>query len=157
VVAYARSADPGAKGREKIEVLAKFGNSLPDGSSVWAIGESRPLASSRGNSPQAPSLRARLRAGRNAHFIWKDVVIPRALAVLFVAALGASAGSLAALAGKAHRLVRLVEIARPACLHVALENKDLHRIVRHELRTGSSTKYVVSAVTSLCQAISRES
>jgi hypothetical protein len=91
----------------------------------------------------------------NTRFVWEGVVIPRALAMLVLAALGVSAGSLVASAD-AHRVARLVEIARPFCLHLGLQNKDLRRIVRHELRAGSSTEDVVRAITSTCQAISRE-
>jgi hypothetical protein len=89
----------------------------------------------------------------NTRFLWEGAVIPRALAMLVVAALGVSGGSLMASAD-AHRVARLMEIARPACLHLGIQGKDLGRIVRHELRDGSSTEDVVHAITSACQAIS---
>jgi hypothetical protein len=155
VVAYARLTKHGAEGGERLEILAKFGDPLPADSSFWTIGQSRDRASTRGNSLQVLSLWAWLRAGLNARLLWQDVVIPRASALLVVAALIVSGGSLVALAG-ANRVARLVEIARPACLHLGIQNKDLRRIVRHALRAGSSTKDVVYAITSACQAISQE-
>jgi hypothetical protein len=152
VVAYARLTDPGAAAEEKVELLAKFGDPLPDGSSVWALGESRGSETARGISPLMRSLRTRLRAVMNPHFLWEGVVIPRALAMLVAVALGVSGGSLVASADA--RVARLMEIVRPVCLHPGIQNKDLRRIVRHKLRAGSSTEDIVHAITSACQAIS---
>ena len=106
VVAYARLTDPGAAAGEKVEVLAKFGDPSPDGSIVWAFGESRGSGTTRGISPLMRSLRTRLQAVMNTRFLWEGAVIPRALAMLVVAALGVSGGSLVASAD-AHRVARL--------------------------------------------------
>ena len=151
VVAYARLTDPGAAAGEKVEVLAKFGDPSPDGSIVWALGESRGSGTTRGISLLMRSLRTRLQAVMNTRFLWEGAVIPRALAMLVVAALGVAGASLVASAD-AHRVARLMEIARPACLHLGIQNKDLRRIVSHELRAGSSQEDVVQAITSRCQA-----
>jgi len=156
VVAYARLTDPGAAAGEKVEVLAKFGDPLPDGSSVWALGESRGSGTTRGILPSMRSLRTRLRAVMNTRFLWEGAAIPRAVAMLVVAALAVSGGLLVASAD-AHRVARLMEIARPACLHLGIQNKDLRRIVRQELRAGSSTEDIVHAITSACQRLNFDS
>ena len=92
----------------------------------------------------------------NTRFLWEGVAIPRALAMLVVAALGVAGGSLV-VSADAHRVARLVEIARPACLHLGIQNKDLRRIVRQELRAGSSTEDIVHAITSACQRLNFDS
>lgn len=50
---------------------------------------------------------------------------------------------------------RLMEMARPACIHSKITNEDLRHLVRHELQAGSSKKDVVRTVVSLCEANSR--
>ncbi len=55
----------------------------------------------------------------------------------------------------AQREARLVEMARPDCIHNGVTNKELRHLVRGEVEAGSDEKDAVRTVVNLCQAKQR--
>ena len=52
----------------------------------------------------------------------------------------------------AQREARLVEIARPDCIHAGATNAELHRLVRSQYRSGVSKKDALMAVITICKS-----
>jgi hypothetical protein len=50
---------------------------------------------------------------------------------------------------------RLMEMARPACIHAGTTNKELRRLVESEFAFGTSKEHALHAVVALCQVSSR--
>jgi hypothetical protein len=55
----------------------------------------------------------------------------------------------------AQREARLVEMARPACIHSGVTHKELRHLVRGEVDAGTDEKEAVRSVITLCQAKQR--
>lgn len=53
-------------------------------------------------------------------------------------------------AGAAQRVARLMEMARPACDHSAIANKELRDLVWHEVEAGTSKKDALRAIVIRC-------
>ena len=52
----------------------------------------------------------------------------------------------------AQREARLVEMARPDCIHSGVTNKELRHLVRGEMDAGTDEREAVRSVVILCQA-----
>jgi hypothetical protein len=91
------------------------------------------------NSPETPSFRRIFRSDG-----------PRWLAS-FGAALFTGIWVFDTTAGAAQRVARLMDMARPACIHSGITNEELHEVVTHALVGGSSKKDALRAVVTLCQ------
>ncbi len=110
-----------------------------------------PIAQGRGSSGllhfvrslwQAALERALARSERR-RLSWAIVGV-----VLFAVASGSILVLVAARA--AQREARLVEMARPACDHAGLTNRELHRLVRSEYQAGADKKDAFYAVLERC-------
>ena len=55
----------------------------------------------------------------------------------------------------AQREARLVEMARPDCIHSGVTNKELRHLVRGEVDAASDENEAVRSVVNLCQAKQR--
>ncbi|MBV8428144.1 MAG: hypothetical protein JOZ88_12965 [Hyphomicrobiales bacterium] len=55
----------------------------------------------------------------------------------------------------AQREARLVEMARPDCIHSGVTNKELRHLVRGEVDIGANEREALRSVVTLCQAKQR--
>lgn len=55
----------------------------------------------------------------------------------------------------AQREARLVEMARPDCIHSGVTNKELRHLIRGKVDAGRDEKEAVRSVVNLCQAKQR--
>ncbi|SDR41488.1 hypothetical protein SAMN05444161_3682 [Rhizobiales bacterium GAS191] len=69
----------------------------------------------------------------------------------FAAALITAIWVFDATAGAAQRVSRLMEMARPACIHSGITNEELHDLVERELEASASKKDAFRAVVTRCQ------
>jgi hypothetical protein len=165
-IAFSQSGDPSVGGGKNVKVLARLGDVLPHGPIFWALERTPGYASVHANplartGPVTNTLRIALSrvmlfAARQGQILRQGSSLSRAIASLVAVALAVSGGSLVALAKGAKREARLMEMARPVCSRSDIENKQLRRLVRHNLHDGLSKKHVFYVVASLCQANSRE-
>ncbi len=155
-IAISQSGDQG----DNVEIVARFGD-VPEG---WTFGRtpitskehaSLPVSTRSDTLGMAQSLGTLI--ATQAQILREGSMLSRAIASLVIIALAVGGGSLVALAKGEQREARLVEMARPACSHSGIENKELRGLVKQELRTGLSKQHVLYAVLDLCQANLRES
>jgi hypothetical protein len=167
-LAFSKSGGPVTGEGKSAEILAQFGDIPPDralhhhiggfldsGSLHVTSGGGHPLAN---KTPAAPSLPRRL--ARIMPFVLglerRGLVGPKhwLIVTLFVTVgLAASASAMFIIAAKAAQSeARLMEMARPACAHTGITNKELSRIVRSEYKVGASKKDTLRAIVTLCQA-----
>jgi hypothetical protein len=93
---------------------------------------------------EAPHLRKA--APRSDALRWFVSVTAALIAAIWVCGMTASA---------AQREARLVDMARPACIHSGVTNKELRHLVRGEVDAGSDENETVRSVVNLCQAKQR--
>jgi hypothetical protein len=159
-IAISQSGDHLVAGGDNVEIVARFGD-VPEG---WTFGRtpitskehaSLPVSTRSDTLGMAQSLGTLI--ATQAQILREGSMLSRAIASLVIIALAVGGGSLVALAKGEQREARLVEMARPACSHSGIENKELRGLVKQELRTGLSKQHVLYAVLDLCQANLRES
>jgi hypothetical protein len=165
-VACSQSGDPAVAGGYNVQILARFGDVLPDSPTFWALrgtlgstsALANPLARTRPliNTLRIAGSSIKLFAARQGQMLLQGSRLSRAFALVVAVALAVAGGSLVALAKGAQREARLVEMTRPVCSQSDIENRQLRRLVRHELHVGLSKRHVFYVVASLCQANSRE-
>ncbi|SDR59457.1 hypothetical protein SAMN05519103_06427 [Rhizobiales bacterium GAS113] len=169
-VAFSIAGEPSTAKWEDPEVIARFGD-LPDDcalhqelSRVWSTERAegngalaRPLANG-----MALSLRRRLWSsaipisGRQQRSVLgsskRSLVIAGSIAVGL-----ATSGSVMLIrtASAAQREARLMEMARPVCIHSGITNDELRHAVRGELEAGTNKKNALRTIVTLCQANAR--
>ena len=92
---------------------------------------------------EAPHLR---HAPRSDALRWLVSITAALIAAIWVCGMTARA---------AQREARLVEMARPDCIHNGVTNKELRHLVRGEVDAGTDEKEAVRSVVTLCQAKQR--
>ncbi|SDR63919.1 hypothetical protein SAMN05519103_09182 [Rhizobiales bacterium GAS113] len=171
-VAFSIAGEPSTAKWEDPEIIARFGD-LPDDCAlhqelgrVWPAQRSerngalaRPLANVR---PAALSLRRRLWSSAIPISGRQQRSVPgsskRSLVIAGLVILGlATSGSVMLIrtASAAQREARLMEMARPACIHSGITNDELRHAVRGELEAGTNKKDALRTIVTLCQANAR--
>jgi hypothetical protein len=91
-------------------------------------------------SAEAPLFRT---APRSDALRWFVSITAALISALWVCSMTAKA---------AQREARLVDMARPDCIHSGVTNKELRHLVRGEIGTGTNEEDAVRTVVNLCQA-----
>jgi hypothetical protein len=94
-------------------------------------------------SAQAPLLRT---TPRSDALRWFVSVTAALISAIWVCGMTARA---------AQREARLVEMARPDCIHSGITNKELRHLVRGEIEAGTDERDAVRTVVTFCQAKQR--
>jgi len=94
-------------------------------------------------SAEAPHFRT---APRSDALRWSVSIAAALISALWVGVLTAKASQ---------KEARLVEMARPDCIHSGVTNKELRHLVRGEMEAGTDERETVRSVVTICQAKSR--
>jgi hypothetical protein len=167
-VAFARPVDLPAAEVRNVEILARYGEPLPDDPNLSVLGVRLGLTNSLVEAAEPPAKRSlwsalpcivpfpleRKRRSRSAS------KLSRMIALLFVLALLVPGGSLMAWEMRAsemraQREARLMQMTQSVCGHDAMANQELHRLIGHELETGLSKRGAFYVVAFVCQSNSR--
>ena len=172
-VAFSIVDDASTAEWEDPEIIARFGD-LPDDcaldqelSRIWSTERRKgsgalapPLAKVRpaAHSPRRLLSSTRpfvIRLNRNARSVLVRPKRSLLIAGLIVVSLAASGSVMLMTANAAQREARLMEMARPACIHSGITNGELRGAVRGELKAGTNKIDALSNVLALCQSKSR--
>jgi hypothetical protein len=91
-------------------------------------------------STEAPLFRKR---PRSDGLRWFVSIIAALISAIWVFTMTAKA---------AQREARLMEMARPECIHSGVTNRELRHLVRGEIEAGTEEQEAVRSVVTLCQA-----
>ena len=91
-------------------------------------------------SAEAPPFRP---AQRSDALRWSVSITAALISAIWVGMLTATASQ---------REARLVDLARPDCIHSGVTNKELRHLVRGEMEASTDEKQTVRSVVTICQA-----